>query len=181
MYRNEFKTIKVYVHTHCVHFFPSMRGLILKFETTAWNSYYCVQALRLRANPRKWDWAHKFVINELNLQWHRTLQWTNYSYLKWRYLYLLNMRTHYYHLAYISQCQYVSYCANLPFLGDCGQPIAPRNGSLESYTSTTHGSEVFYSCDPGHLPEGRMRGVCTDNGWSPNPADLICTAGMWYD
>ena len=34
---------------------------------------------------------------------------------------------------------------------------SPRNGSLESYTSTTEGSEVFYSCDPGLVQEGRMR------------------------
>ena len=57
---------------------------------------------------------------------------------------------------------------------DCGLPVAPRRGSLESYTDTTEGSEVFYSCDPGLVPEGRMRAVCTRNGWSPNPADLRC-------
>ena len=56
--------------------------------------------------------------------------------------------------------------------------MAPRNGSLESYTSTTRGLKVFYSCDPGLVPEGRMRAVCTVNGWSPNPADLSCTVGM---
>ena len=61
---------------------------------------------------------------------------------------------------------------------DCGPLIAPRNGSLENYTSTTNGSEVFYSCDPGLVPEGRMRTVCYENGWSPNPADLTCTVGM---
>ena len=41
------------------------------------------------------------------------------------------------------------------------------------------GSEVFYSCDTGFVPEGRMRSVCTRNGWSSNPADLNCTAGMY--
>ena len=61
---------------------------------------------------------------------------------------------------------------------DCGPPVAPQNGSLESYTITTYGSKVFYSCDPGLVPEGRMRAVCTENGWSPNPADLNCTVGM---
>ena len=60
---------------------------------------------------------------------------------------------------------------------DCGHPIAPRNGSLESYTDTTHGSEVFYSCDPSLVPDGRMRAVCTGNGWSPHPSDLNCTIG----
>ena len=48
-----------------------------------------------------------------------------------------------------------------------------------SYTDTTEGSEVFYSCDPGLVPEGRMRAVCTRNGWSPNCADLRC-AGVFY-
>ena len=61
---------------------------------------------------------------------------------------------------------------------DCGPPVGPWNGSLESYTNTAEGSVVFYSCDQGHLPEGRMRAVCTGNGWSPNPADLNCTVGM---
>ena len=60
---------------------------------------------------------------------------------------------------------------------DCGQPIAPQNGPLESYTDTTYGSEVFYSCDPGLVPDGRMRAVCTEKGWSPNPGDLNCTIG----
>ena len=60
---------------------------------------------------------------------------------------------------------------------DCGPPVGPWNGSLESYTSTTHGSDVFYSCDPGLVPKGRMRAVCTGNGWSPNPVDLNCTVG----
>ena len=65
---------------------------------------------------------------------------------------------------------------------DCGAPKAPQNGYLESYTSTTEGSEVFYSCDRGHLREGRMRAVCTDNGWTPNPTNLSCTLGMlhWF-
>ena len=62
---------------------------------------------------------------------------------------------------------------------DCGSPVAPRNGSLESYNDTTEGSEVFYRCDSGLLPEGRMRAVCTVSGWSPNPADLCCNAGMY--
>ena len=62
---------------------------------------------------------------------------------------------------------------------ECGLPIAPRNGSLESYTNTTEGSEVFYSCDPGLVPVGRMRAVCTRNGWNPNPAELCCTVGRY--
>ena len=60
---------------------------------------------------------------------------------------------------------------------DCGAPDAPQRGSLESYTNTTEGSEVFYRCDPGLVPEGIMRTVCSRNGWSPNPADLNCNIG----
>ena len=58
---------------------------------------------------------------------------------------------------------------------DCGPPVAPQNGYLESYTNTAEGAEVFYSCDPGHVPQERMRAVCTENGWTPNPVDLRCT------
>ena len=61
---------------------------------------------------------------------------------------------------------------------DCGVPGDPQHGSLESYSGTTEGSEVFYSCNFLLVPEGTMRTVCTRNGWSPNPADLNCTEGM---
>ena len=51
------------------------------------------------------------------------------------------------------------------FTVDCGAPDPPQRGSLESYTDTIEGSEVFYRCDPGLVPEGRMRTNCTRNGW----------------
>ena len=60
---------------------------------------------------------------------------------------------------------------------DCGPPVTPQNGFLESYTNTTEGSEVFYNCDQHMVLEGRMRAVCTRNGWSSNPADLSCIRG----
>ena len=63
---------------------------------------------------------------------------------------------------------------------DCGPPIAPRNGLLEGYNNTAEGSEVFYSCDPRHLPEGSMKAVCTNNGWTPILTDLRCTLGMFH-
>ena len=62
---------------------------------------------------------------------------------------------------------------------DCGPPVPPRNGTLENYTDTTEGSAVLYGCDVGLVPEERMVAVCTGNGWSPNPADLYCTVGMF--
>ena len=60
---------------------------------------------------------------------------------------------------------------------DCGSPVTPQNGSVANYTGTTNGSAAFFSCNPGLVPIGRMRAVCTGNGWSPNPADLSCTVG----
>ena len=45
---------------------------------------------------------------------------------------------------------------------------------MASYTGTTNDSVVFYSCNPGLVPAGRMRAVCTEDGWSPNSADLSC-------
>ena len=76
--------------------------------------------------------------------------------------------------------EYFAWCLKqiVHLSGDCGSPVAPQNGTLESYTNTSNGSEVFYSCDPGLVPVGRMRTVCTENGWSPNPVDLNCTVGM---
>ena len=70
-----------------------------------------------------------------------------------------------------------SYIQNTLYIVDCGPPDTPQRGSLESFTGTTEGSEVFYRCDPGLVPAGTMRAVCTRNGWSPNPADLICSIG----
>ena len=60
----------------------------------------------------------------------------------------------------------------------CGTPVAPQRGSLENYTNTIEGAEVFYSCGQNSVPEGRIRAVCTRSGWSPNLADLSC-AGGW--
>ena len=62
---------------------------------------------------------------------------------------------------------------------DCGPPVAPQRGPLKSYTDTTDGSEVFYSCNRGLVPEGRIRTVCIRDGWSPNPAGLKC-AGLFH-
>ena len=73
----------------------------------------------------------------------------------------------------------MSYMYMYLFTVDCGLPVAPQRGSLESYTNTTEGSVTFYSCDQGLVPEGRMRANCTRNGWSPlNPGRVNCTEGM---
>jgi len=51
---------------------------------------------------------------------------------------------------------------------DCGIPVAPQRGSVESYTNTTEGSVAFYSCEQNLLPVGRMMSMCTVNGWNLN-------------
>jgi len=60
---------------------------------------------------------------------------------------------------------------------DCGVPLPPINGSILNmkYHSTTVGSQVFYQCNSGMIPSGRMRSFCTlDEGWSPNPVLVVC-------
>jgi len=59
---------------------------------------------------------------------------------------------------------------------DCGDPDLPVNVSTNVYNSTLEGTELFYHCNPGLVPEGQIRAVCTANGsWIPSPADLVCT------
>ena len=52
----------------------------------------------------------------------------------------------------------------------------PGNGSIEPYQNTTEGAEIFFRCNPGFVPVGRMTAVCAADGrWNPNPATLVCT------
>ena len=61
-----------------------------------------------------------------------------------------------------------------------GMQLIPTSGKVShtSYCiwqfSLLHG----YCCDPGLVPEGRMKAVCTESGWSPNSADINRTVGM---
>ena len=62
----------------------------------------------------------------------------------------------------------------------CGQPVTPGNGSIDPYQNTTVGAEIFFRCNPGFIPAGRMRAVCAANGrWNPDPAILVCTGKMF--
>ena len=70
------------------------------------------------------------------------------------------------------------FCSPLFYVVDCGPPVAPQRGSLETYTDTTEGSEVFYRCNQHLVPERRMNATCTDSGWRPNLTALSCTEGM---
>ena len=44
---------------------------------------------------------------------------------------------------------------------------------------------IFFRCEPGFIPAGRMRAVCgADGRWIPNPAEVRCTGeqlvgGVW--
>ena len=59
----------------------------------------------------------------------------------------------------------------------CGSPTAPENASIDPYQNTTEGAEVFFRCNSGFVPTGRMRAVCgADGRWNPDPAGLVCTS-----
>ena len=62
----------------------------------------------------------------------------------------------------------------------CGSPITPDNGSIEAYQNILEGAEIFFRCNPGFVPAGRMRAVCgADGRWNPNPAGLVCTGEIF--
>ena len=58
---------------------------------------------------------------------------------------------------------------------NCSDSTVPGNGSIDPYQNTTEGAEIFFRCNPGFVPAGRMRAVCRADGrWSPDPATLVC-------
>ena len=58
---------------------------------------------------------------------------------------------------------------------NCSDPAVPGGGSIDPYQNTTEGAEIFFRCNPGFVPAGRMRAVCgADGRWSPDPATLVC-------
>ena len=68
----------------------------------------------------------------------------------------------------------------IAILVSCGQPVTPDNGSTEAYQNTTEGAEIFFRCNPGFVPAGRMRAVCASDGrWTPDPATLGCTGEIF--
>ena len=59
---------------------------------------------------------------------------------------------------------------------NCSDPTVPESGSIDPYHNTTEGAEIFFRCNPGFVPAGRMRAVCAvDRRWNPDPATLGCT------
>ena len=55
------------------------------------------------------------------------------------------------------------------------------DGSIEPYQNTTEGAEIFFKCNPGFVPTGRMRAVCgADGRWSPDPAGHRCAGEIMH-
>ena len=54
----------------------------------------------------------------------------------------------------------------------------PGNGFVENIQSitTVGGAQIFFGCNPGYVPAGKMSATCiSSNGtWTPDPADLMC-------
>ena len=66
------------------------------------------------------------------------------------------------------------------FSVSCGTPTFAGRVDVESFTSTTVGSEIVYQCQSGLLPEGRITAVCREDGrWNPDPVNLLCEGKMY--
>ena len=77
---------------------------------------------------------------------------------------------------YFFDVQLIIFCLVFHSAG-CGDPSPPVNGSIVEFVCVVVGSQILYSCDPGHgfLPEGLRTSMCSSNmSWHPNPADFQC-------
>ena len=64
---------------------------------------------------------------------------------------------------------------------NCSDPTPPMDGSIDPYQNTTEGAEIFFRCNPGFVPAGRMTATCASNGvWTPDPASFTCTREYIY-
>ena len=69
-------------------------------------------------------------------------------------------------------CYSTSAWCHLLSAANCSDPIAPGNGVIEPFQNTLEGAEIFFRCNPGFVPAGRMRALCASDGrWNP---DLVC-------
>ena len=58
---------------------------------------------------------------------------------------------------------------------DCGDPQAPDNGIINSYTSTIEGAKITFQCNDD--PSNVMTSTCSSAGvWEPDPAMIMCQA-----
>ena len=71
------------------------------------------------------------------------------------------------------------FCRSVASAIVCGAPSFSSGVTVEQFISTTVGSEIFYQCQPGFLPEGRRTLLCGGDGrWNPDPRDL-CTGNLF--
>ncbi len=62
------------------------------------------------------------------------------------------------------------------FTVNCGDPIAPMNGSVGEYNDTGLGASVTYQCVEGFHPFEVRTAVCNSAAkWIPNPEEYNCT------
>ena len=57
---------------------------------------------------------------------------------------------------------------------DCGEPQAPVNGNINSYTSTIEGAQITFQCNSD--PTNVMTSTCSSTGsWEPDPVMVFCS------
>ena len=70
------------------------------------------------------------------------------------------------------------FCCSVASTIVCGALSFSSGVTVEQFSSTIVGSELFYQCQPGFLPEGRRTLLCGGDGrWSPDPQSL-CTGNV---
>ena len=69
----------------------------------------------------------------------------------------------------IKQRNNVVYILNtLPFKADCGQTLAPSNGTVSATNGTQYNAEVYFACNVGFTIQGNASNVCQLSGkWEP--------------
>ena len=84
---------------------------------------------------------------------------------------------------FLTPTQCTSISANFLLPVNCEIPTVPGNGSIENIQSisTVGGAQIFFRCNPGFVPAGRMRATCVSpdgisvvGTWTPDPTDLVC-------
>ncbi len=59
---------------------------------------------------------------------------------------------------------------------NCGIPMSPINGSVDSPDHTREGASVNYRCDDGFRPSVNFTSTCENTTrWTPDPKDHNCT------
>jgi len=67
------------------------------------------------------------------------------------------------------------------FVVDCGEPIAPANGTMWILNGTTYLAEVKFECDPGFELIGNASNVCSLSGqWEPGTPTCQFIGSLYY-